>query len=110
LKSGWAARLRHTAEGRSVGLCDLTAGELGSNGAEIRRSGRVPGTRRGLARKPRLADGGITETPKFIADAVNLIRRHRPRSSRFPWDDRHRITWRRACFDGRGVSARPAPL
>src|SRR5215813_6492954 len=30
---------RHTAEGRSVGLCDVTAGELGTNGTpEIRRA------------------------------------------------------------------------
>ena len=28
---------RHTAEGRTVGLCDLTAGELGSNGTADER-------------------------------------------------------------------------
>jgi bacillithiol biosynthesis deacetylase BshB1 len=35
-------------------------------------------------------DGGISETPKFIADAVNLIRRHQPKTIALPyWDDRH---------------------
>src|SRR4029450_13803787 len=30
------------------------------------------------------------ETPKFIADAVNLIRRHQPKTIAMPyWDDRH---------------------
>ena len=47
---------RHAAEGHPVGLCDLTAGELGSNGtpderrAEAAAAARYP--RGGLAREP----------------------------------------------------------
>src|SRR4030095_4950200 len=85
---------RHTAEGRSVGLCDLTAGELGSNGTpEIRlREATAAAKVLGAAWRENLGwpDGGIAETPKFIADAVNLIRRHQPKTIAMPyWDDRH---------------------
>ena len=85
---------RHTAEGRSVGLCDLTAGELGSNGTpEIRlREAEAAAKVLGAAWRENLGwpDGGIAETPKFIGDAVNLIRRHQPRTIALPyWDDRH---------------------
>jgi bacillithiol biosynthesis deacetylase BshB1 len=85
---------RHTAEGRSVGLCDLTAGELGSNGTpEIRlREAEDAAKVLGAAWRENLRwpDGGITETPKFIADAVNLIRQHQPKTIALPfWDDRH---------------------
>ena len=85
---------RHAADGRTVGLCDLTAGELGSNGTpdirlkEAEAAARVLGaTWRENLRWP---DGGISETPKFVADAVNVIRRHQPRTIALPyWDDRH---------------------
>jgi len=85
---------RHAAEGRSVGLCDLTAGELGSNGTpEIRLKEATAAARLlGAVWRENLGwpDGGITETPKFIADAVNLIRRHQPKTIALPyWDDRH---------------------
>jgi bacillithiol biosynthesis deacetylase BshB1 len=85
---------RHTAEGRSVGLCDLTAGELGSNGTpDVRlREAQEAATTLGAAWRENLRwpDGGIAETPKFITDAVNLIRRHQPKTIALPyWDDRH---------------------
>ena len=85
---------RHTAEGRSVGLCDLTAGELGSNGTpDIRlREAAAAAKVLGADWRENLGwpDGGIAETPKFIADAVNLIRRHQPKTIALPyWDDRH---------------------
>jgi bacillithiol biosynthesis deacetylase BshB1 len=85
---------RHTAEGRSVGLCDLTAGELGSNGTPAIRAEEAAAATRVLGASWRenlgWPDGGITETPELIRDAVNLIRRHQPRTIALPyWDDRH---------------------
>ena len=85
---------RHTAEGRSVGLCDLTKGELGSNGTpEVRLAeGEAAAKALGAAWRVNLGwpDGGIVESPEFIRDAVNLIRKHQPRTIALPyWDDRH---------------------
>ena len=85
---------RHTAEGRSVGLCDLTAGELGSNGTPTIRHQEAAAAAHvlGAAWRENLGwpDGGITDTPEFVRDAVNLIRRHQPRTIALPyWDDRH---------------------
>jgi N-acetylglucosamine malate deacetylase 1 len=85
---------RHTAEGRSVGLCDLTEGELGSNGTPAIRLREAEAAAKvlGAAWRENLGwpDGGITEEPDFIRQAVNLIRRHQPRTLALPyWDDRH---------------------
>ena len=85
---------RHAAEGRSVGLCDLTAGELGSNGTPAERlaegleAARVLGARwRETLGWP---DGGIEKRPEIIRSAVDFIRRHRPRAIAVPhWQDRH---------------------
>jgi bacillithiol biosynthesis deacetylase BshB1 len=85
---------RHTAQGHTVGLCDLTAGELGSNGtpavrlAEAEAAGRVLGA--AWRENLEWPDGGISDAPHFILDAVNMIRRHQPRAIAVPyWDDRH---------------------
>ena len=85
---------RHTAEGRSVGLCDLTAGELGSNGSpeERRREALEAARVLGAAWRECLnwPDGGISATPEMIRSAVDLIRRHQPRVIAVPyWQDRH---------------------
>ena len=85
---------RHAAEGRSVGLCDLTEGELGSNGTPAIRLREAEAAAKvlGAAWRENLGwpDGGITEEPDFIRQAVNLIRRHQPRTLALPyWDDRH---------------------
>lgn len=85
---------RHTAEGRSVGLCDLTAGELGSNGTpEGRRKEALDAARvLGAAWRENLGwpDGGIERAPGMIRSAVDLIRHHRPRAIAIPhWQDRH---------------------
>ena len=85
---------RHTAEGHSVGIVDLTAGELSSNG--------TPDTRRleadaaaavlGVACRENLRwpDGGFVNTPDVVRSAVETIRRHRPRTVAVPhWHDRH---------------------
>ena len=85
---------RHAAEGRSVGLCDLTAGELGSNGtpaerlAEAQESARV--LRASFRENLGWPDGGITDSPEHLRDAVDFIRKHQPRTIALPyWDDRH---------------------
>ncbi|HEY7056999.1 MAG TPA: bacillithiol biosynthesis deacetylase BshB1 [Vicinamibacterales bacterium] len=85
---------RHAAEGRSVGLCDLTAGELSSNGTPEER--KVEAARAaqvlGAAWRENLEwpDGRIAATPAIIRSAVSLIRRERPRAIAIPyWDDRH---------------------
>jgi len=85
---------RHASAGHSVGLCDLTEGELSTNGTpEERRAEAVEASRvlgamwRENLRWP---DGGIAETPGTIRSAVDLIRRHQPRTIAAPyWDDRH---------------------
>ena len=74
---------RHAALGLRVGLCDLTAGEMGSNGtveerlaeAEAARSG----ARRGLAGEPALARSADRQGSGASREAVAFIRRHRPR-------------------------------
>jgi N-acetylglucosamine malate deacetylase 1 len=85
---------RHTAAGDQVGLCDLTEGELSSNGTvETRRSEAAAAARvLGAAFRENLKwpDGGIENTPATIRSAVDVIRHHRPRTVAIPyWDDRH---------------------
>src|SRR5215471_9295022 len=85
---------RHTSAGYSVGLCDLTAGELGSNGTpdDRRREAEAAARVLGVAWRENLGwpDGGLDATPTLIRAAVEFIRRHRPRSVAVPyWSDRH---------------------
>jgi N-acetylglucosamine malate deacetylase 1 len=85
---------RHTADGRTVGLCDLTAGELGSNGtvAERQREALAAGAVLGAAWRENLGwpDGRIDPTPEHLRSAASLIRRHQPRAVAIPyWEDRH---------------------
>jgi bacillithiol biosynthesis deacetylase BshB1 len=85
---------RHTEAGYAVGLCDLTRGELSSNGTPEQRRVEADAAARvlGAAWRENLAwpDGGITDTPEQICSAVNVIRRHRPRAVAVPyWNDRH---------------------
>ena len=84
----------HTAAGARVGLCDVTRGELGSNGTPDDRAAEAEEARAvlGAAWRRNLAwpDGGITGTHDQIASAVRLIRESRPRTIALPfWDDRH---------------------
>ncbi len=83
---------RHTAEGYTVGLCDLTAGELGSNGtpeirlAEAAEASAVLGA--AFRHNLRWPDGAIT--PDLMGTAIDLLREHRPRAIAIPyWQDRH---------------------
>jgi bacillithiol biosynthesis deacetylase BshB1 len=85
---------RHTAAGMTVGLCDLTAGELGSNGTpdERLREAEAASTVLGAAWRENLRwpDGGIDGTPEQIRSAVELIRRHQPKTIAIPYGvDRH---------------------
>jgi len=83
---------RHVAEGRTVGLCDLTAGELGSNGTPAERLAEAAEAAKvlGVAWRENLGwpDGGIRSD--LIPSAVDFLRRHRPRTVAIPyWSDRH---------------------
>ncbi len=85
---------RHTAGGSSVGLCDLTAGELGSNGTPDERIAEAVAAARVLGaawrENLRWPDGGIDGTPEQIRSAVELIRRHQPKAIAIPYGhDRH---------------------
>src|SRR5215831_13566598 len=84
---------RHVSLGHRVGLCDLTAGEMGSNGTVDERLSEADAAAEALGaawranlRWPDRAIGG----PEHIRSAVALIRRARPRTIAIPyWSDRH---------------------
>jgi len=85
---------RHAAEGFRVGLCDLTRGELGSNGTPEEREAEGEAARVVLGADWRLnlgwPDGGITGSDAQVGQFVQLLRRCRPRTLVLPyWDDRH---------------------
>jgi N-acetylglucosamine malate deacetylase 1 len=84
----------HTAMGLRVGMCDLTRGELGSNGTPEEREAEADKAREVLGATWRMnlrwPDGGITGTDDQILDVVRLIRSGRPRTVALPyWNDRH---------------------
>jgi bacillithiol biosynthesis deacetylase BshB1 len=85
---------RHAALGFSVGLCDLTAGEMGSNGTVETRLKESEAARKVLGaawrENLRWPDRQIGKDPAHLDDAVRLIRRHRPRVVAAPYGiDRH---------------------
>lgn len=85
---------KHAALGHRVGLCDLTAGEMGSNGTidvrliEAEAAQVVLGA---LWRvNLRLPDRAIGSDPGHVRAVVEVIRRARPRVVAMPyWSDRH---------------------
>jgi N-acetylglucosamine malate deacetylase 1 len=84
----------HAARGLRVGLCDLTAGEMGTNGsveerlAEAERARLVLGA--AWRENLRWADRQIGKDPGHLDQAVAFIRRHQPRTVAVPyWSDRH---------------------
>jgi N-acetylglucosamine malate deacetylase 1 len=85
---------RHAARGDRVGLCDLTAGEMGSNGTveerlrEAQAAGEVLGAH--WRHNLRWPDRGIDGTPDQLRGAAELIRQARPKAVALPyWSDRH---------------------
>lgn len=84
----------HAGLGHAVGLCDLTAGELGSNGTVEERLAEAEAAREVLGARWRVnlqwPDRGITAEPERMRRAVALIRHARPRTVAIPyWHDRH---------------------
>jgi bacillithiol biosynthesis deacetylase BshB1 len=85
---------KHAALGFSVGLCDLTAGEMGSNGTVEERAKEAEAARAVLGAAWRtnlhLPDRGIGTDADHARAAAELVRRVRPRVVLLPyWSDRH---------------------
>lgn len=86
---------RHVAEGQRVGLCDLTRGELGSNGTPEERLAEADAAaaRLGAVARENLAlpDGDLRpQDPEQLRRVVECLRRWRPRAIAAPyWKDRH---------------------
>ena len=84
----------HTAAGFRVGLCDLTAGEMGSNGTVEERLAESEAARAVLGAdwrvNPRLTDRAIGKAPGDAVAVASLVRQARPRTIAIPyWADRH---------------------
>src|ERR687895_1936057 len=75
---------KHVALGYAVGLCDLTAGEMGSNGSVDERLAEAEAARAVLGARWRVnlrwPDRGIGTTAAHARSAAELIRRARPRA------------------------------
>ena len=85
---------KHVALGRRVGLCDLTAGEMGSNGTVEQRLAEAEQARAvlGAAWRANLRwpDRAIGTDPEHARAAARLIREVRPAVIALPyWTDRH---------------------
>jgi bacillithiol biosynthesis deacetylase BshB1 len=84
---------RHAAEGYRVGLCDLTAGEMGTNGTVEQRLAEGDAAREVLGAawrvNLRLPDRGFG-TAAHVRAVVGMIRGARPRAVAIPFGtDRH---------------------
>lgn len=84
----------HASRGHRVGLCDLTRGELGSNGTVEDRLAEAEAARAVLGAEWRVnlgwPDGGPYEIPEHASDVVRLVRTSQPRVVAIPyWHDRH---------------------
>jgi len=85
---------KHVALGHTVGLCDLTRGELGTNGTPDERVQEAEAAREVLGARwrqnLRLPDGDIGGDPSHLRAIVEVIRRARPRTIAVPYRrDRH---------------------
>ena len=85
---------KHVALGQGVGLCDLTRGELGTNGTPEQRVQEAEAARAVLGASWRenlaLPDGGIGSDPSHLRAIVELIRIARPKTIAVPYGrDRH---------------------
>ena len=85
---------KHAAMGLRVVLCDLTAGEMGSNGTVEERLAEAEAAREVLGAAWRVnlrwPDRGIGSKDDHVRLAAELVRRARPRAVALPyWSDRH---------------------
>jgi len=85
---------KHTALGHRVGLCDLTAGEMGSNGTVEERLTEAEAARAVLGAawrvNLRVPDRAIGSDGSHVTIVASLIRRARPTVVALPyWADRH---------------------
>jgi bacillithiol biosynthesis deacetylase BshB1 len=85
---------KHAGLGFAVGLCDLTAGEMGSNGTVEERLAEAEAARAVLGAAWRInlgwPDRNITRDADRLRSAVAAIRQARPRAVALPyWADRH---------------------
>ncbi len=85
---------KHAANGRSVGMCDLTAGEMASNGTVEERLAEAEAARNVLGARwrinLRLPDRAIGSDMAHQRMVAELVRRCRPRVIAVPyWSDRH---------------------
>jgi N-acetylglucosamine malate deacetylase 1 len=85
---------KHAALGHRVGLCDLTAGEMGSNGTVDERIAEAESARAVLGAawrvNLRLPDRAIGRSPDHAHAVTSLIREVRPRVVAVPYgSDRH---------------------
>lgn len=85
---------RHASAGWEVGLCDLTRGEMGSNGTPEERLREAEAAREvlGAAWRENLGwpDRGITGDREQLDEVSRFVRRSRPRVIAIPyWEDRH---------------------
>jgi bacillithiol biosynthesis deacetylase BshB1 len=89
-----ATMAKHAALGHRVGLCDLTAGEMGSNGTVEERLAEAEAARAVLGAawrvNLRIPDRGIGGDPSYVKRAAEIVRQARPRVVVIPyWSDRH---------------------
>jgi bacillithiol biosynthesis deacetylase BshB1 len=95
LEIGMGATLaKQAALGHTVGLCDLTQGEMSSNGTPEERVREAEAARKRLGAAWRenlgLPDRAIGASPDHLTRVVELVRRVRPRAVAIPyWHDRH---------------------
>ena len=86
--------VKHSALGYRVGLCDLTAGEMGSNGTVDERLAEAEAARRVLGAEwrvnLRLPDRALGTHDDHARAIATLVRRSRPQAIVVPyWSDRH---------------------
>ena len=85
---------KHVALGHTVGLCDLTAGEMGSNGTVDERLAEAEAARAVLGATWRInlrwPDRAIGRDAEHVREAAIVIRSAKPRTIALPYgDDRH---------------------
>jgi len=85
---------KHAAQGDAVGLCDLTAGEMGSNGTVEERLAEAESARQVLGASwrvnLRLPDRALGASDEHARAIAGLVRHSRPKAVAVPyWSDRH---------------------